>query len=43
MTLADINYIICGSKLAAATRSVAGLTSVSVGQVQGKDVPLPDD
>ena len=43
MTLSDINYIIHGSKLTAATRSIAGLTAVSMGQVQGKDVPLPDD
>ena len=43
MTLSDRNYIICGSKLTAATRFVEGLTAVSVGQVQSKDVPLPDD
>ena len=43
MTISDVNYIICGSKLAAATRSIAGLTAVSVGQVQSKDILLPDD
>ena len=31
------------SKLTAATRFVEGLTAVSMGQVQSKDVPLPDD
>ena len=38
-----MDYITCGSKLAAATRSIAGLTTVSMGQVQSKDIPLPDD
>ena len=42
MTLSDRNYITCRSKLTAATRYVEGLASVSVGQVQSKDIPLPD-
>ena len=43
MTLSDRNYITCRNKLAAATRDIVGLPAVSVGQVQSKDVPLPDD
>ena len=43
MTLSDRNYIMCRSKLAAATRDVESLPAVSVGQVQSKDVLLPDD
>ena len=43
MTLSDRNYITCGRKLTAATRCIAGLTAVSMGQVQSKDIPLQDD
>ena len=37
-----MNYITSGSKLAAATRSIAGLTAVSMGQVLSKDAPLSE-
>ena len=44
MTLSGRNYITCRSILAAASRgSVAGLSSVSVGQVMSKDAPCSDD
>ena len=43
MTLSGRNYIMCRSKMTATTRCIESLTAVSVGQVQSKDAPLPDD
>ena len=44
MTLSGRSYIMCRSVLAAGSRdALLGLRAVSMGQVQSKDVPLPDD
>ena len=45
MTLSGRSYITCGgANLTAASReALPGLRAVSMGQVQSKDVPLPDD
>ena len=44
MTLSGRSYITCRSVLAAESRdALQGLQQLAWGQVQSKDVPLPDD
>ena len=43
MTLSDGLHNMWEQTDSSHQRSIAGLTTVSMGQVQSKDVPLPDD